>query len=464
MKRIALFTAITLTSASVSAADQYRAVFSDDLSIVTVEACFEGSAPASLHRHEEVDDFVQWVRIDDRSISESARWGRMPLPRMAPDSCIQWQIDLSQAAESNRRLAIRFDESLVVYGNLWFWRDDENRDLEIEIVAPLNMSFSSPWRPLEGAGKNRYLPLPTPAQWSSRIAVGRFPLQHIPVPGTELTMAAVGSLSDRQREHFAQWIGESARSVASVYGEFPQQYTQVLVVPIGKQNSAVPYAHVIRGGGTAVEFFIDETRPLAEFLKDWTATHELSHLLLPFVASKDRWLSEGMASYYQNILRARDGRLTEKQAWSRLNSGFERGRAATRDGESLATATQSGWNSTMRVYWGGAAIMLKADTRLRALSDGQHSLDTALADFYNCCFDTTRSWRARDLFADLDRLTGHDVFLDLYRQHVPETKFPDLDETYDLLGIKPGRWRLQLDSDAPWSPIRQSIMGNKESG
>lgn len=47
----------------------------------------------------------------------------------------------------------------------------------------------------------------------------------------------------------------------------------------------------------------------SELSRDWTATHELSHMLLPYVASRDRWLSESLASYYQNVLRARDGRL-----------------------------------------------------------------------------------------------------------------------------------------------------------
>lgn len=142
-------------------------------------------------------------------------------------------------------------------------------------------------------------------------------------------------------------------------------------------SEPVPWAHIMRGGGIAAEFYIDETRPISDFRSDWTATHELSHMLLPYVSSRDRWLSEGLASYYQNILRARDGRLTEEQAWQKLLSGFERGKRATRGG-SLANATRSGRAATMRIYWNGAAIMLMADTRLRELTGGQQSIDTAL--------------------------------------------------------------------------------------
>ena len=127
----------------------------------------------------------------------------------------------------------------------------------------------------------------------------------------------------------------------------------------------------MRGGGVAAEFFVDETRSLDSFREDWTAAHELSHMLLPFVTRNDRWLSEGLASYYQNVLRARDGRLSEEQAWQKLHSGFERGRAGS-GSSSEAKASSSGWGSIMHIYWSGAAIMLMADSELRMLSDSPY--------------------------------------------------------------------------------------------
>jgi hypothetical protein len=238
--------------------------------------------------------------------------------------------------------------------------------------------------------------------------------------------------------------------------------TQVLVVPIGSRDSPVPFGRVVRGGGAAIEFFVDETRSLEELREDWTATHELSHLLMPFVASKDRWLSEGLASYYQNVLRARDGRISEKQAWENLNSGFERGRKSTTNNQSLATATKSGWSSTMRVYWSGAAILLMADARLRAVSDRQQSLDTALNSLYNCCWESRSSWRAKDVFSELDRLTGHRVFTDLYEQHVFGRSFPDLSQTYEKLGVDADSETIKLIPQAVWGDIRTDIM--RDSG
>ena len=41
-------------------------------------------------------------------------------------------------------------------------------------------------------------------------------------------------------------------------------------------------------------------------------------------------LAEGLATYYQNVLRARAGLLTPSEAWEQIDAGFARGRGATR--------------------------------------------------------------------------------------------------------------------------------------
>jgi predicted metalloprotease with PDZ domain len=180
-------------------------------------------------------------------------------------------------------------------------------------------------------------------------------------------------------------------------------------------------------------------------------------MLVPYVSRRDKWLSEGIASYYQNILRARDGRLSEQQAWQRLHRGFERGRAQTRN-ETLAQATRSGYQSIMRIYWSGAAMMLKADTELRLISNGRQSLDTALAGLQKCCIGSHRSWRARELFTELDRITGTTVFSRLHREHVSDVEFPNLSNTFKQLGLVSESESIRLDSEAPWGRIRFYIM------
>ncbi len=112
----------------------------------------------------------------------------------------------------------------------------------------------------------------------------------------------------------------------------------------------------------------------------------------------------------------------------------------------------------MRVYWSGAAIMLKADSELRMLSGGRQSLDSALAALQECCFDRERTWPARELFSELDRITGASVFTDLYRVHVMDDEFPNVAYTYEQLGLVLRSDSIEFEPGAPWGRIRYWIM------
>jgi predicted metalloprotease with PDZ domain len=457
MRQLIAILPLTL-SLTVQAEDRYHVKFEPGLGSVSVEACFDGAPPPSLYRHGESWRFTENVRGMDGLSSRGVRPGHLKLSGVSADSCVKWKVNLNEAlAENNHRLALKLNGAVLSDADLWFWRDTERRPIRVELELPPGMSVSTPWKEQTGKEGMVFRPGRTPASWSSRIAVGELNMQNIAVRGAQLRLAVVGQVSDSQLSVFGQWMQEAAECVASVEGSFPQPLAQILVVAIGKQNEAVPWAHVMRGGGVAAEFFVDENRSLEEFRADWTATHELSHMLLPMVSSRDRWLSEGLASYYQNVLRGRDGRLEEVAAWRKLHAGFERGKHAT-NGDSLAEATRSGWGSIMRIYWSGAAMFLKADARLRILSGGAQSLDTVLSAFQACCLDASRSWRGRELFAAFDRISGYTVFTDVYDEHVPDGEFPDLAETYAQLGLVPGTQTIELDPEAPQSKVRVDIM------
>jgi predicted metalloprotease with PDZ domain len=215
----------------------------------------------------------------------------------------------------------------------------------------------------------------------------------------------------------------------------------------------------VRGGSPAAHFFINQRRPIREFYDDWTAVHELSHLLLPYVGSEDAWVSEGVATYYQNVLRARGGRMTVLEAWERLHSGFLRGMDSA-PGMTLAQATESMYRggTHMRVYWEGAAMILIADVRLRQLTAGKQSMDTALVALNECCNSTERAWSGRGLFDKLDEITGTTVFRELYDQHVASKDFPDLTQAYRSLGITASGPSIELTPEGGEKQLRDAIM------
>jgi predicted metalloprotease with PDZ domain len=231
-------------------------------------------------------------------------------------------------------------------------------------------------------------------------------------------------------------------------------------MPGARASEPTPWAYVLRGGQAAAHFFVNQRRPLREYVEDWTAPHELSHLLLPYVTSNDAWLSEGLATYYQNVSRVRSGAITPQDAWQRMHSGFRRGKDGTTGKLTLKQATERMYRDGgyMRVYWSGAAILMMADVRLRQLTDNKQSLDTVLAKFGECCLDPDPEWTARRVFEKFDEIAGASVFVPLHDTHVTSTEFPDLSKTYDEIGLQGLGGKLEMKSSAPSMAIRDAIM------
>lgn len=170
------------------------------------------------------------------------------------------------------------------------------------------------------------------------------------------------------------------------------------------------------------------------------------------------WLSEGVASYYQEVLRARSGRISAQEAWQELHEGFERGKKASGNATLLqASANMYRDEAYMRVYWSGAAIALLADLQLRKQSGGKQSLDSALEKLSKCCQPWDRAWSARSLMEQLDDLTGTTLFSALYREHVTSADFPDLKDAYGELGLKVHAGEIQMKA-APYAQLRDAIM------
>ena len=193
---------------------------------------------------------------------------------------------------------------------------------------------------------------------------------------------------------------------------------------------------------------------------DWTLPHELSHLWHPFVERRSAWLSEGLATYYQEVARARAGAIPAARAWRRLYEGAALGRDAS---TTLAEASERVFQTYdfPRVYWGGAAIALLADVELRRRSGGTRSLDDVVAELSRCCAGDPRAWRAEDLIDRMDAIAGTPVFSALVSRHVTGTEHADLAATFARLGLRRRGEDFELVDDAPAAWIRDAIMAGE---
>jgi hypothetical protein len=281
----------------------------------------------------------------------------------------------------------------------------------------------------------------------------------VEVPGAVLHLALLGIPESAQQAQLEKWIADAAHNVALLYGRFPVASLQVVVAPTPSGRGPVPWAYVARGGGPAVHLFINPARPAAEFERDWSLTHEMSHLFLPYVASRDAWLFEGLPTYLQNVLMARGGATSVQEAWQRMQAGFQRG-ARTAPELSLARAGERiGYNGIyLRVYWAGAAMMLAADLQLRNLTGAKQSLATALEQLAQCCMAQERRWSAQEIIERLDEATGTTVFGDLARAQFESDHFPDYDAVLARAGVRFDGDQVEFDAFAPWAAERDALM------
>ena len=278
----------------------------------------------------------------------------------------------------------------------------------------------------------------------------------------ELDIEVRQPVDEQKAAQIVEWIESTAQNVSLVYGRFPNPDAKIIVIPAGDNrwgsDSPVIYGQVTRHRGETVELFINPERPIEEFYSDWTATHEFSHLMLPLLNRRYRWISEGMATYYQNILLSRAGHYTPEFAWQRLSEGFERGHESSPELSPNAAAADGIRNSRMKVYWSGAAIALLADIELRERSAGAESLDTVLDQLQACCLPSRRKWSGPRLFEKLDSFVASPVFMPLYRRYADSDGFPELAPVLDRLGVTTNAdGTVTLGDDASLSAIRKAI-------
>lgn len=452
----------------------YTVATDERLEQLDVSACFDASLPAGLTaRDERAAELLRVARLEsgDDLVELQPQGSTLPLPRTGAPACVKYRVDLSAIGKRQWRSGDwRARDVIVLDPDLWLWHPDgvgADTRWRLDFELPPGYDVSAPWkRSGNTQGRVSYEVRERMPGWDARMAIGRFSVESIALPGGRLRYALLPGEPAPDAAALREWVTSGAHALVSAYGRLPVPDVQLLVVPIGHGREPVPWGEVQRGAGDAVHLYIDQRRPAAEFMADWVLVHELSHLLHPNISATDRWLSEGIASYYQNVLRARAGLMSAERAWDKLHAGFERGIRGTAPGRSLADASETMMRdrSFMRVYWSGAAIALLADVQLRRRSGGAQSLDSALAAFGACCLPADRSWSAPELMGELDRLTGTGVFMELYRKYVDSDHFPELGALYADLGLQPmSETSLRLDPTAPQAAICAAIMRAPES-
>ncbi len=232
-----------------------------------------------------------------------------------------------------------------------------------------------------------------------------------------------------QKNKMREWLNQTVDAMLLLNGQAPREKIRIELKSINSAK-AVSFARVLRDNPQGIAFYINPNRPLDEFVSDWTAYHEFTHLFIEYPGQSDIWFSEGLASYYQNIVRYRAGLLSASEVKAKLRAGFES--AENQDMHSDLTLEQLGLNmrerrAYMRVYWSGALYFLEADMALRE-SGSENSkvsnLDDVLRIYGECCL-TFRQRSGLRIAEEFDQIAGVKLFVPLYESYRQSMSIPD---------------------------------------
>ncbi len=279
-------------------------------------------------------------------------------------------------------------------------------------------------------------------------AFGALETHAIEVPGGCARVVVPQRSGLASSPHLEPWVRQASIASAMITGVATARDVAITAIPT-PGGDAMPVRFGMAGRGTrpSVIALLDGT-PGPSLETDWTLVHELAHLAVPYVPSQDAWLSEGLATYHQEVLRARAGMQSAEDAWRAIDGGLSRG---ARDGSGLSLRDEARQmqvsRAYTRVYWGGAAIALLVDVALRSAGS---SLDERLA----------RLGDRRDTTVDADELIEaiddeRGIVREVVARWLDVAAFPDTREAYAALGLSRDASGRLLFSP---SPLRDAIM------
>jgi hypothetical protein len=244
------------------------------------------------------------------------------------------------------------------------------------------------------------------------------------------------------------WIAQAVDAIARYYGTFPVRRTLVIVAPGTARHTE---GETLGDGGPSVILRTGSDLTEATVARDWVATHELLHVTMPSIPREDMWLSEGIATYVEPIVRARAGLVPVAQYWADLIEGLPKGLPEPGDQGLERTHT---WG---RTYWGGALFCFLADLRIREETRDAKSFDDALRGIVAAGDDVGAHWPVLRFLQTGDRATGTTVLIDLYRTLALRAEPTDLDALWKRLGVRRAQGRVVFDDTAPLAALRRSI-------
>jgi hypothetical protein len=366
-------------------------------------------------------------------------------------------VDVAQRAERAGRKA------WITAVSTWILRPRPlTRDLRVSIAVstPPHLGFATAMRQGDGGA---YELLGREVRHATYAVFGAFDTDVVSLPaapradrphasGAKLEIVTLpGSLASSRRERLA-WVTDTARAVGRFWRGFPVARALLAFVPV--PGDEVVHGKVVSPGGAGIALLLGESLRDDALFDDWILVHELFHLGVPSFAREGEWLDEGLATYYEPIIRARAGFRDAAWVWREFADDMGQGLPAVED-------TGLDKSEGVALYWGGAIVALLADVAARQRSDGALGLEDGLRAVLEQGGDATVKWELDRFIDAVDARLGAPTLRPLAERHRFAGERVSLPELWRDLGMQLEGDALTFDDAAPLAPVRRAIITSR---
>lgn len=231
--------------------------------------------------------------------------------------------------------------------------------------------------------------------------------------------------SAAEQDKLSSWLNQATGATTRLLGPYP--FTMQLHLYRRPAAEPVPWANTWRENTQQVHFYVDPRFSLNQFLQDWTAYHEISHLALPFLGKQHAWFAEGFASYMQYQVMQHAGLISSANNAIAAKFAAQKSRYASSESlrdNATRLLTQRRYAAG---YWAGAQYFVVADKLLQAQQKPE--LATIIKQYQQCC--RLRDNSLTQVISSLDKLSDSKLFSELL-QRFSEQEYADFVAEHQL--------------------------------
>ncbi len=371
--------------------------------------------------------------------------------RVAPGVAeLTYTVDLDGLAqrEDDIDVARRFGSSLVAPASSFLLRPSPEQD-----DVPITVHFDSPAieSGLRRSG-DAYTILSHELRVATFTTFGAREARDLSIPGASVRLVLLDGRLDLTADELARWVTTAARGVADFFQRPPASRTLVVLGPLSGRHG-IPFGKMLPATAPGVIVLLGEHTAPRELTEDWVLVHELFHAGTPSFVGEGKWYDEGLATYFEPLIRARLGWRSEAEVWREFVTNMPRG---------LEAMTRRGLEHPGRypdMYWGGGLFCLLADVRARTLSGGLVGLEDGLRAVLAEGGAASEVWSLARVTEVTDRALYAPILSELEAAHLTAGSPVDLPALFHSLGVTVDRkGELHFDDEPSLLALRHDLV------